>query len=199
MDDGLVYLTIESGYMVPVEQNGMERLKLEDFSALFDQFTRNAFRVETLVDYDPHRRDRRFLNFLRGGDSKADVNTEFLADISEKVKSGKSYDIVRVIPVGQEGAPYIQYEIQWRLPENYAAGMRFRFIRDTQISPTIAQWIGKDFWVFDDETVVAMQYADNGEYMAAFKVTDPSLMAEYLAHKILLLESGTPWNPSPNK
>ncbi|AUY50671.1 DUF6879 family protein [Streptomyces sp. CB01881] len=128
------------------------------------QFSREAFRLETLDDYSQSGGVDAYRAFLAGEEQPEEYKTAgWVKTVADATRAGKR--MYRVHILSRPLTDYLRFELAWGYHRNMAAGEEF-FILDTtsQENPTPE---ASDFWLFDDETVVAMSYEDNGKYLGA--------------------------------
>ena len=164
----------------------------ERFDALFDEFRVSAFRLETLPAYDVPEEQTDLESYLAGEPLPMSEDEEWLGFLSSAKDAGKAVQRVRLLP--PKLTAYLRFEIEWGYVFNDRAGEDIRFVLPR--SEEADQWSSeKDFWLFDDETAVVMDYDAQGAYIGAREVTDANEMArfvhardEFIARSISLRE-----------
>ncbi len=157
------------------------------FKKHFDAFRSSAFRLELLPEY-------------RVGGSEADDLQKYLAgqasipptrshrpwvdDVARWVSEGKLVQRVRAVPKAL--TPYFRYEVEWCYPANLDAGEQIRFISSDQITDSAS-----DFWLFDDQAALELQYASDGAYLGASKLSNDRIESLVTLKEMLLERSAS--------
>jgi len=146
----------------------------QELGRLFETFTRSAFRLECLDSYavteDAEREAfRRFLNgnfppswWTRG--------RAWFATVRDAVARGATMQRVRCVygPLSD----YQRFEFEWSYPYNEQAGEQI-LILETSATDFGDLWRYKhDFWLFDDATVVRLNYDEDGNFLGIEAVDD---------------------------
>jgi hypothetical protein len=154
----------------------------DDFGHLFQNFARSAFRVEARDHYDvPAERDE-FTAFRAGTKlhRRAPDQDAWLALVASATASGRTVDRVRLVtrPLSQ----YTRYEFAC-YPDNIAAGETIGIVERRWLQPDDQCWAGEDFWIFDDEIVVVLDYDKQHRFLRAAQTdqTDSYLRAKQRA------------------
>jgi hypothetical protein len=61
---------------------------------------------------------------------------------------------------------YTRYEFAC-YPDNIAAGETIGIVERRWLQPDDQRWAGEDFWIFDDEIVVVLDYDEQGRFLGA--------------------------------
>ncbi len=130
---------------------------------MFDEFTREAFRLETLDDYGRSGNTDAYRLFLDGQPKPQGYNSDWLDEVSRHVDAGRR--MYRVHVVSRPLTPYLRYELGWGYITNMTAGEEF-FILDVTERPNPLGDVG-DFWLFDSVTAAPMSYTDDGGFIGA--------------------------------
>lgn len=154
----------------------------------FDVFEQEAFRLETLDNYDIPRARGHFAAFLAGEEPPDDFrNVDWVDTIRSATRSGKR--MYRVHILRRPLTDYLRYELGWGYHRNMEAGEEF-FILDLTDRPNPIPE-APDFWMFDSGTVAAMNYEGGkflgSDYMAADRVP------EFTAYRERALELAEPF------
>jgi len=134
----------------------------EGFDALFDTFTRSAYRLETLPAYAIPAEDPSYRAWLDGTTRpERSVRTSpWMRRIAVTTAAGKEWSRTRVIDTPL--TDYQRYEIPAYL-ESQAVGEQIRVVRRDDLGDG-----GPDFWLFDEDTdqpwAVSMDYNTDGEF-----------------------------------
>jgi len=144
----------------------------EDFNRLFFEFKFTAYRLETLQRYEVSYEKDEFGRFLAG-----EARGEFpgIAEwvdgtVSKAVSAGKYLHRVHVVQ--EPLSDYVRFECAWAYTHTNAAGEKIRVLPVVE-----GEWPEGlphyDYWLFDSVTLVAMYYADDGEFESAEIIGDP--------------------------
>jgi hypothetical protein len=158
-------------------------------SAFMQSFTRSAWRLEALPQYNP-RTDASFRHFVETGEvlplKDRPGKQEWMGLVGEALAQGKRIARVRII-----GWPLADGE-RWELAvfgENAEAGEDVR-IADRTAHPELAE-LDRDFWLLDDETdhpvAQLMTYDPDGQYVSREVTSDPAVIARCRAQRDLAL------------
>jgi len=158
-------------------------------SAFMQSFTRSAWRLEALPQYNP-RTDASFRHFIETGEvlpiKDRPGKQEWMGLVAEALAQGKRIARVRII-----GWPLADGE-RWELAvfgENAEAGEDVR-IADRTAHPELAE-LDRDFWLLDDETdhpvAQLMTYDPDGQYVSREVTSDPAVIARCRAQRDLAL------------
>jgi hypothetical protein len=158
-------------------------------SAFMQSFTRSAWRLEALPQYNP-RTDASFRHFVETGEvlplKDRPGKQEWMGLVAEAVAQGKRIGRVRII-----GWPLADGE-RWELAvfgENAEAGEDVR-VADRTAHPELAE-LDRDFWLLDDETdhpvAQLMTYDHDGQYVSREVTSDPAVIARCRAQRDLAL------------
>jgi len=158
-------------------------------SAFMESFTRSAWRLEALPQYNP-RTDASFRHFVETGEvlplKDRPGKQEWMGLVAEALAQGKRIARVRII-----GWPLADGE-RWELAvfgENAEAGEDVR-IADRTAHPELAE-LDRDFWLLDDETdhpvAQLMTYDPDGQYVSREVTSDPAVIARCRAQRDLAL------------
>jgi len=158
-------------------------------SAFMRSFTRSAWRLEALPQYNP-RTDASFRHFIETGEvlpiKDRPGKQEWMGLVAEALAQGKRIGRVRIL-----GWPLADGE-RWELAvfgENAEAGEDVR-IADRTAHPELAE-LDRDFWLLDDETdhpvAQLMTYDPDGQYVSREVTSDPSVIARCRAQRDLAL------------
>jgi hypothetical protein len=154
-------------------------MKIEDFSSLFSEFKRSAFRLETLQTYSVEFEAKALAQYLDGQPLPTVApNSDWVELVARNLAAGKTMS--RVHTLRTPLTPYARFEIEWGYYYSAQAGEEIRlcFVDDA-----VHQRVG-DFWLFDDSIAVRMQYGERGEFIAPALVPQADL-STYLAARDL--------------
>ena len=142
----------------------------EEFGTLFSSFRRTAFRLETLAHYSiPEEAES--LRLWHAGQPPPPWQTdrEWLKLVRAAAAAGKSIQRVRI--VRRPLSDYIRLEFDWGYPDNERAGEAIHILElgpgdELPGLPEPDSGRGMhDFWLFDDVTVVRMEYDHRGRFL----------------------------------
>jgi hypothetical protein len=158
------------------------RLASEDFDAVFDSFTRTAFRLETLPHYAVPIEADAYADFLAGRPYDLTWHHAWLDTMHRKIRQGQRVQRVRVMD--EPPTPYQRFELAVT-PHNLDIGEDIRVIvRSTAVALALPAC---DFWLFDDQRVVSMDFDAHGVLKGAEVTDDPSRVASCQAARDLAL------------
>jgi hypothetical protein len=140
-----------------------------ELGKLFETFAASAFRLETLAAYNVPE-EAESLRCWREGKSPPlwQKDREWLAMVRQATAAGKSMQRVRV--VRQPLSDYVRMELEWGYPDNIANGEDIRILElGTDGVPGM---VDHDYWLFDDATVVRLEYTDDGSFIRPVAVSN---------------------------
>jgi hypothetical protein len=143
----------------------------EEYSALFEGFSRSAFRVEARDEYNVPDEQEDLAAFSKGQKvpPRTPDNDSWLALVARATAAGRSMTRVRVI--GRPVTSYTRFEFA-AYQENVAAGERIRVIERAWLHGADTSWADTDFWLFDDETAALLRYGNQGHFLGADRASD---------------------------
>jgi hypothetical protein len=146
-------------------------MELEEFSALFERFERSAFRVEARGRYDVDEEREEFAKFLEGkGLRPRTAETDPWLELVAAAKgAGRLIERVRI--VGQPLTDYTRFEFA-AYCDNKAAGEKVQVRPRTALTDADQGWASEDFWIFDEQLVVVLQYDAEGRFLGADEAQD---------------------------
>jgi hypothetical protein len=150
--------------------------------------TRSAFRLETLPVYDMPGEWEEFARHLAGEQPPPDLHYRWLDTVTECVKARKVFQRVHVVT--SPLSDYLKYEFAWGYVFNARAGENIRILDLAyQADPGLP---AHDFWLFDDTTVVRMDYNEHGAQLGRELLQDAD-PAPYVQWKRLALSHARPF------
>ncbi|WP_372409108.1 DUF6879 family protein [Streptomyces luteireticuli] len=142
-----------------------------EWREVFDSFQRNAWRFEVQPAYTMPKEAANVERFLRGEPKPVDHNSAWHARVQGYRAAGKRIGRVRV--VRRPLTNYQRYQFAWGIPGNVAAGEDIRILDVTDNDHGLPLG-GRDWWLFDDSTVVHLNYrADGTQIGRALHAGDP--------------------------
>jgi hypothetical protein len=140
-----------------------------DLGRLFATFSSVAFRLETLASYNVPE-EAESIRYWREGRPPPSwqKDREWLRMVADATAAGKTMQRVRV--VRRPLSDYVRMEFEWGYPDNIAIGEDIRILElGTNDVPGM---VDHDYWLFDDATVVRMEYTDDGSFIRPVAVSD---------------------------
>lgn len=157
----------------------------EEWQAYFRTFKKSAFRMEVHQTYTMPGEQDSLAAFLRG----EPIPENFSEDWHELIRSHRAAGrtMTRAHLVREPLTPYSQYLFEWCIPGNVAAGENYQMFRESAGVPL------QDFWLFDETTVVHLNYREDGTQINRELIQDPDLPA-YLAWRDAALMEAVPFS-----
>lgn len=169
-------------------------LSNEASSALFRDFERSAFRLETLQTYTMPREQTSIAKFLAGEPKPGDHNATWHETVSRNIAAGKTMQRVKV--VRRPLSHYLRYQFAWTLPGNVAAGEDYRILdltdRDVDLPEQDFDLPEQDFWLFDDATVLLLNFNPDGT-LRDRELADPADLNQYRRWRDRALAGAVPF------
>jgi hypothetical protein len=163
----------------------------EEFGDLFRTFERSAFRLETRDRYALSYEREEFERFLAGSPTPPSEITwwrSWLDQTAALTAQGKFVGRVRIL---DEPPSDYQRWMLWAAPWYAEAGEVIRWLpRSTARAAGVG--LDRDWWLFDLERLVVMEFTGTGEIAARTLVTDPVHVARYRRwHDLALWNAAT--------
>ncbi|MER6422691.1 DUF6879 family protein [Streptomyces sp. NPDC001137] len=171
-------------------ETGSEPVYLDgdDWKTYFRDFKRSAFRLEVHQTYTMPGEAETFRAFRSGEPMPTDFNKTWHQTIRVNVSSGRTMTRAKV--VRRPLTPYSRYLFAWGIPGNVEAGEDYRILDVTERpNPGLPE---QDFWMFDETTVVHLNYRQDGTQINRELIRDPDI-GKYLAWRELALENAVPF------
>lgn len=149
---------------------------------LFSSFTTSAFRLESLPEYHVESEREAFAQFLKTGQADMSTNSELMTwcnMIEDKTKSGATVDRARIIC--SPATDYTRFEMTCGYPLTTAAGETIRLLSEDdfdiacdeeELDVVFNRWGALDFWLFDDQHLLIMDYDDDGTWLGVNESKD---------------------------
>lgn len=161
----------------------------DEWKAYFRDFKRSAFRLEVHQTYTMPAEAKTFRDFLAGESMPEGFNESWHQTIRDHAAAGRTMTRAKI--VRRPLTPYSRYLFGWGIPGNAAAGENYQIVDVTDESePGLPE---QDFWMFDETTVVHLNYRPDGTQINRELIQDPDI-AKYLAWRDLALESAVPFS-----
>lgn len=166
-------------------------LDLAAIDAFFERhFTRSAFRMEVLDRYTVDSDQGNVESYLAGGlaPSWAD-GSDWMDQLSRDRAEGRRNYRVHVLesPLND----YLRYECEWGYVYTSRAGEEI-YILDTAETPRPEGLISEDYYVLDDERVLAMRYDGDGRLLGGEPLPD-SETSRYVRSREIALAHAVPF------
>ncbi|MFG2113230.1 DUF6879 family protein [Streptomyces sp. NPDC048718] len=155
----------------------------------FEDFSREAFRLETLDDYSKSGSVDAYHAFLAGEPQpESFVTSGWVKTVGDAVRSGRR--MYRVHILTRPLSDYLRFELSWGYRRNMTAGEEF-FILDTttQENPIPS---APDFWLFDERTVGSMSYDGQGKYLGT-EFLEEDQLARFLEYRDAAMAQAVPF------
>ncbi|MFJ2777750.1 DUF6879 family protein [Kitasatospora sp. NPDC087315] len=156
----------------------------EEWQSYFRNFQRSAWRLEVQPKYTMPSEAESLARFLHGEPKPVDHNAAWHVTVRDALASGKSFGRVRV--VREPLTDYIRYQSTWGIPGNIAAGEDIRVLNLTDRDLDLPE---QDFWLFDDETVVHLNYRADGTQINRELIENPDLSTYHRWRDLALAKS----------
>lgn len=160
----------------------------DDWKAYFRDFERSAFRLEVHQTYTMPGEVATFRAFRSGEPVPKDFNCAWHRTIRDHAAAGRTMTRAKI--VRRPLTPYSRYLFAWGIPGNVEAGEDYRILDVTERpNPGLPE---QDFWMFDETTVVHLNYRPDGTQINRELIRDPDI-GKYLAWRNLALENAVPY------
>lgn len=163
-------------------------LTRDEFGGLFKSFSNSAFRLETLDLYTVPQEASEYQRFLAGEELPNTADSEWVKFVRASVSEGKT--IQRVHAISLPLTSYIKYEIHWGYAYTSAAGEDIRLLDRNKLSPALASV--KDFWLFDEKTLVIVHYDSDGRFLHGEMDDSQETLGAYIDIRAILMSQSTP-------
>ncbi|MFJ2607518.1 MULTISPECIES: DUF6879 family protein [unclassified Streptomyces] len=161
----------------------------DEWGAYFRDFKRSAFRLEVQQTYTMPAEADRVRRFLAGEPMPDRSKWPWHETIRGHVAAGRT--MARAKVVRRPLTPYSRYLFEWAIPGNVAAGEDYQIVDVTEGAvPGLPE---QDFWLFDETTVVHLNYRPDGTQINRELIQNPDI-GKYLAWRDLALESAEPFS-----
>ncbi|GHI07395.1 hypothetical protein AQI88_20585 [Streptomyces cellostaticus] len=160
-----------------------------EWNAYFDEFKHSAFRLEVHQTYTLPDEAETFRSFLAGEPMPDGFNERWHQTIRSNTEAGRT--MIRAKIVRRPITPYSRFLFGWGIAGNVAVGEDYRILDLTdQPNPGLPE---QDFWMFDETTVVHLNYRPDGTQINRELIREPNI-DKYLAWRDLALESAIPFH-----
>jgi hypothetical protein len=156
----------------------------EELGTLFESFRRSAFRLETLPEYNVPQEAESVAAWRAGKPKPASqAGRAWLTTVRNAAARGARMQRVRLVETPL--TEYQERQFAWAYPENSEAGESI-LILDHDVPGLLRV----DFWLFDDETAVVMEYDDAGRFL---RPVVAETVAPYRQARDMALKSAVPF------
>jgi hypothetical protein len=161
----------------------------DEWEAALDGFQRTAFRLELQQTYTMADEQADQSRFLAGEPIPVGYNADWHEYVAGIKSSGRTMQRVKL--VRRPFTDYTRYLMAWGVPGNVAAGEDYRII---DVGPDeIVALPEQDFWLFDDTTVITLNFNTDGTLRSIEQVEDVDL-GKYIGWRDLALKLGVPYH-----
>lgn len=169
-------------------QSGSRPVGEDEFDRFFEECRYTAFRLETLQVYDVGYEEEAFRRFLSDGEVATSTSHREWARI---VGSGRRFQRVHIVI--EPLTDYLRFECVWAYRPSVEAG------EDVHVLPVSeGAWPEGvprfDYWLFDSERLVRMDYAPDGTMLTPELVTGPDEIVRANAVRDRALHLSTPFS-----
>ena len=160
----------------------------DEWKAYSRDFKHSAFRLEVHQTYAMPGEAETFRAYLAGEPMPKAFNQRWHQTIRGHAAAGRTMTRAKV--VRRPLTPYGRYLFAWGIPGNVAAGEDYRIVDVTEgPNPGLPE---QDFWMFDETTVVHLNYRPDGTQINRELIQDPDISV-YIAWRDLALKSSVPF------
>lgn len=160
----------------------------EEWQGRFRTFARSAFRLEVHQVYTMPGETEALRGFMAGEARPDGFNADWHRTIADHAAGGRTMTRAKVVRLPL--TDYNRYLFDWCIPGNVAAGEDYRILDLTARSLELPE---QDFWMFDETTVVHMNYRPDGTQTGRELIQNPDL-PKYLRWRDMALEESVTYN-----
>jgi hypothetical protein len=163
----------------------------EEFLAMVRGFRRSAFRLETRGTYAPGYEREDFARFLAGAPrppSEVDWWRPWLDRVGRLTREGKTVSRVRIL--NEPPSDYERWQL-WAARWHAEAGEDIRYLPRSR-AERIGLPVDQDWWLLDDERLILMEFAADGDIGPKTLITDDGTVARYRAWRDLAMRNAAP-------
>jgi Family of unknown function (DUF6879) len=167
-------------------------LQDEAWNRYWEDFKRSAWRLEVQQTYTIP--GEQLARFLAGEPKPPEFNSRWHRKIRSWAADGKSVSRVRLVRLPL--SDYQKYISSWGVPSNVGAGEDVRILDVTEHVFGLPE---QDFWIFDDATVVHLNFNPDGTLIDHQLIDNPDL-AQYRTWQETALKNSVPfseWDARP--
>jgi hypothetical protein len=141
----------------------------DKFGNMFNDIKRSAFRLQLLDAYSVEFEREDYNAFMSGQPLPDRDGNAWLKTIAANVAAGHQWINIHVLP--ERLTNYLRYIIDWWYVYHAKAGAEIRFVRGGA-GEEIRSMAEREFWLFDDEKVVWMDYNAERRFLGGILSTD---------------------------
>lgn len=160
----------------------------DEWESKLENFRSSAFRLEVQQAYSMQDELDDLKAFLSGAPRPEGYNEEWHEFVRTVTAGGRTMQRVKLLR--RPYTDYTRFVMGWAVPGNVEAGEDYRIV-DLPPGGTVPL-PEQDFWLFDDELVVHLDFDPEGVLLGIELVEDPDL-AHYRRLRDLGLQLGTPF------
>lgn len=138
---------------------------MTNLGQMFQNFTKEAFRLEILPEYKVQEEKKHYEDFLQG---KLFSPVEGFLQWCEFLQNCKNSNrkVTRIHVVEDTITPYFKYQLEWGYLQSAKEGENIHLVRRSEHKNYISNLgIERDFWMFDQSVVFFMNYDKNGNFL----------------------------------
>ncbi|QKW10675.1 hypothetical protein HUT18_06275 [Streptomyces sp. NA04227] len=164
-------------------------MKPRSLGGCFEEFNREAFRLETMDDYSQSGGVDAYQAFLAGKPKpEGFTDNPWMTTVGDAIKSGKR--MYRVHILARPLNDYLRFELGWGYIRNMKAGEEFFILDTTDQENPIPE--APDFWLFDEQIIGTMIYDGHGKFLNAEFLGEEELVT-FLAYRDKALAHAVPF------
>lgn len=151
-------------------------------------FRESVFRLEALDHYTSDAEDEAMRRYFAGEAMPPEPADEYDELVRATRAAGRSWQRVHAVTAP---TPYLRFEIDVYYAQTEADGEEIGILEH----PHLASVFGEqppDFWLFDESTVIEMQYDPTGRIGGTYVITEPQAVARYLQLRDTALRHAVP-------
>ncbi len=165
--------------------------KLSEMEKAWGKSVKNIFRFESIPFYRVPEDIILFEKWRKGKQINKTDFQEWFTFLEETKKRGVIIQRVRIValPVSD----YVKYEIDvWNHSKRYGETVFFLELKSYKELTKQVDFKPKDFWMFDNKTLVIFHYNNNGEFLREERIKDRKIIRKYRDLKRELLKNSIP-------
>lgn len=168
-----------------------ELLTGESLLALFTDAGRSIRRLSTRDNYSADAERDAMASFLAGEPNPsrwAASRKPYLDNVRSKVAAGVRYERIEVVP--EPLSTYLRFDV-WLRQQSVPAGEDVRYLARAEANRLDLP--DHDFWTFDGEWLVWLQFTADDRLLGGELITDPDVVARHEAWIDTAASHSTPW------
>lgn len=163
----------------------------DEFGALFDDFKKVAFRLETVTHYEMDDERDALTKYLAGEPlPQTPGNPEWVEFITEAKAAGKQIQRVRCMP--SVPTPYLRFELEWGFLYYARAGEDIRILETDDPDRIFGENPSYDYWLFDNEAVGQFAFDKSGRFEGVTVLRDSDEVVRYNTSQEIALKNSIP-------